>query len=223
MHLKQTRRSLRAGGRAILVGAVFALAALAVPAGPASAGPALSPAAVLNTESHSVCRVGMRVYESDRGRQILGEVIPGDFDRLLPGWSAEKAEYEPAAEDLAVLAAVSEPVDIICVLGSWCGDSEREVPRFWKILDMAENPNLTMTLFAVGRATDEKARELMVEIGFDENLRDVYNVQLVPTFIFLRGEKELGRIVETPETTLEQDAARILSSGPGQVTQPAWR
>jgi thiol-disulfide isomerase/thioredoxin len=215
---------LNSGGRIPRAAALFVLVgALAASVGTAVAQRPLSPSAIINAESHSVCRVGMRVYESERGRQLLGEVIPGDFDRLLPGWSAEQADYVPSVEDLAVLADVSEPVDIICILGSWCHDSEREVPRFWKILEKAENPNLLMTYFAVGRSTDEKARELMVEIGFDENLRDVYTVELVPTFIFLKDDVELGRIVETPETTLEQDAARILSSGPGLVEQPAWR
>ena len=198
------------------------LALLIFSAGPGLSQPATSPSALLNTEASGACRVGMRVYESERGRQLLGEVIPGDFDRLLPGWSAERDTYEPDAEDLALLAAVSDSVEIICVLGSWCSDSEREVPRFWKILQAAENPNLILTLFAVGRATDEKARELMAEIGFDESLREVYNVELVPTFIFYRGGRELGRIVETPETTLEQEAARILTPVSGQVEQPSW-
>ncbi len=187
-------------------------------AGDGHAQPSTSPAAMENTESLSACRVGMRVYESERGRQLLGEVIPEDFDRLLPGWSTERETYKPVAEDLEVLAGVSEQVDIICVLGTWCGDSEREVPRFWKILQEVENPNLVLTHFAIGRLSDETAGELMVEIGFDENLRDVYNVELVPTFIFYRGDRELGRIIETPVGTLEQDAAEILAvefPGPG--------
>ncbi len=50
----------------------------------------------------------------------------------------------------------------------------------------------------------------MDNIGFDEPLRETYGVELVPTFIFMSGEEELGRIVETPEETLEQDAARSL-------------
>ena len=165
-----------------------------------------------NTEPSSACRVGMRVYESERGKLLLGEVIPEDIDRLLPGWSVERETYQPDTEDLAVLTAVPETVEIICVMGTWCGDSEREVPRFWKILQEADNSNLTLAHFAVGRASDEKARKLMVEIGFDESLRDVYNVELVPTFIFYRGDRELGRIIEPPVGTLEGDAAEILTA-----------
>ncbi len=197
---------------------LFMLLLVLIPLVGASAHPASSPVERENTEPSSVCRVGMTVYESDRGRQLLGEVTPEDFDRLLPDWSSEMDTYQPVAEDLAMLAEVSEQVEIICVLGSWCGDSEREVPRFWKILQEVGNPNLVLKHYAVGRTSDETADEKMVEIGFDESLRDVYNVELVPTFIFYLGDRELGRIIETPVTTLEMDAAEILAAefgGPG--------
>jgi hypothetical protein len=35
-------------------------------------------------------------------------------------------------------------------------------------------------------------------------------VTRVPTFIFLRAGKEIGRVTERPITTLEQDIATIL-------------
>jgi len=174
---------------------------------------------MFNGQTPSACRAGMRVYESDRGKQLLGEVIQADFPRLLPGWDQELETYVPGAEDIAILSDIQEDISIICVLGTWCGDSEREVPRFWKILQETDNAHLEMTMFSVGRSKDEKARSILDNIGFDEPLREIYDVQLVPTFIFMSGETELGRIVETPEGTLEQDAAQILSPDAGK---PAW-
>ena len=175
---------------------------------------------LFNGQTPSACRAGMRVYESDRGKQLLGEVIQADFPRLLPGWDKEFEAYEPGAEDIVTLAQVQEDISIICVLGTWCGDSEREVPRFWKILEDADNPHLELTMFAVGRSSDAQALAILDNIGFDEPLRKIYGVQLVPTFIFMSGETELGRIIETPEGTLEQDAAQILS--PKKAGEPAW-
>lgn len=176
---------------------------------------------LLNAQTPSACRAGMRVYESDRGIQLLGEVIKDDFPRLLPQWGKEFSSYVPEAEDMVTLAAVEEDISIICILGTWCGDSEREVPRFWKILQETGNTHLELTMFSVGRSKDQEAREILANIGFDEPLRKTYGVELVPTFIFMSGETELGRIVETPEGTLEQDAANILS--PENAGQPAWR
>jgi thiol-disulfide isomerase/thioredoxin len=202
-----------------IVGLVFVLL---IPMGFAEAQMPLGN--VLNGQTPSACRAGMRVYESDRGKQLLGEVIEADFPRLLPGWNAEASTYEPAAEDVATLAEVPEDIDIICILGTWCHDSQREVPRFWKILQEVGNPHLDLTMFAVGRSSDEEARSIMDNIGFDEPLRETYRVELVPTFIFMNDGEELGRIIESPVTTLEQEAARILSSGKSGITglKPAW-
>ncbi|PID79704.1 hypothetical protein CSB20_09345 [bacterium DOLZORAL124_64_63] len=189
---------------------------------------AVEAAGILNAQESAACRAGMRLHETERGRQLLGELVRGDFPRLLPGWDEECATYEPRPEDVATLRAITEDTDIFCILGTWCGDSRREVPRFWKILQEAANPHLQLVMFGVGRGHDRQARALLAEIGFDVPLREQYDVQLVPTFIFKRGDEELGRIVETPETTLEEDAARILNPASLDAkdlddTRPSWR
>jgi hypothetical protein len=37
-----------------------------------------------------------------------------------------------------------------------------------------------------------------------------YSIEKVPTFIFYKNGKEVGRIIETPHTTLENDMQLIL-------------
>lgn len=208
-------KKLVTGCAGALMASLLGLAAGAEP------DPSLNPG-LTNGEPVAACRAGMRPFASDRGLVLLGEVIPADFPHHLPGWDAERAGYEPAAAEVAVLAAVDEPVEIVCVLGTWCSDSRREVPRFWKVLDEAANPNLKLVMLAVGRIADEQAAAVVREIGFDESPRQTYNVTLVPTFVFLRGDVELGRIVESPETTLEQAAAAILGAASAGAGKPAW-
>ena len=36
------------------------------------------------------------------------------------------------------------------------------------------------------------------------------NIELVPTFIFYKNENEIGRIIETPEISIESDMLKIL-------------
>ncbi len=36
------------------------------------------------------------------------------------------------------------------------------------------------------------------------------NIELVPTIIFYQGDIEMGRIIESPEVSLEADMARII-------------
>ena len=178
---------------------------------------ATAPAA--DDQAPSKGRADVSWFEGERGGQLLGEILRTDVARHLPDWDEDYADYEPADTPLGVLAAVDEPVEIICVLGTWCHDSQREVPRFWKILDEAANENLELTMFAVGRTSDTAADSVLTGLGFDENPRATWGAEFVPTFVFLRGGREIGRIIETPEVSLEEDAAALLSGAPAA---PAW-
>ena len=86
-------------------------------------------------------------------------------------------------------------------MGTWCSDSQREVPRFFKILDqLAFNFN-NITLIGVNRAKQADNTEV-----------NELNIELVPTIIFFIDGKEIGRIIESPEENLEKDMVKILSS-----------
>jgi len=85
------------------------------------------------------------------------------------------------------------------VLGTWCGDSRREVPRFVKILDYCEFP--ANQIFYINVDRDKKGLS---------NEVDGLNIEYVPTFIVYENDKELGRIIEAPEATLEEDLVQIV-------------
>lgn len=89
--------------------------------------------------------------------------------------------------------------NIKIVMGTWCSDSRREVPRMLKILDTIGFPQDSLSLIFV----DRKKKG----IG---NETDSLNIELVPTFIIYKNKKELGRIIETPEETLEKDLLKIV-------------
>lgn len=92
---------------------------------------------------------------------------------------------------------------IIVFLGTWCGDSRREIPRFYKILEKAKFPMDQLTIVALDYEGEhyKKSPE-----GEEQGL----NIIKVPTFIFLEDEKEINRIVESPIETLEKDMAAIV-------------
>jgi len=88
---------------------------------------------------------------------------------------------------------------ITVVLGTWCPDSRREVPRFMKIVDLWGFPK--QKIHMIGVDLDKVA-----PLG-NFSLLDI---QRVPTFIFYKNNIEAGRIIETPVTSLEQDMVKIL-------------
>lgn len=91
-------------------------------------------------------------------------------------------------------------------LGSWCGDTKREVPKVIKILQAAEVDTSNIHLIFVGRGDNDRKQSPQHE----EAGKFIHNVA---TVIFY-DEKEIGRIVETPLESWEKDIVTILSKLP---------
>jgi thiol-disulfide isomerase/thioredoxin len=90
-------------------------------------------------------------------------------------------------------------IAIKVVMGTWCPDSRREVPRLLHILDLWKFPADKVTFIGVDDAKNSPVGEY-VGLG----------IQRVPTFIFYKNNVEAGRIIENPVTSLEQDIVNIL-------------
>jgi len=104
-------------------------------------------------------------------------------------------EVEKAGE----LGEALSGVEIKIVLGTWCHDSQIQVPRFFKILSKAEY---------------KKDKPEIIGVNLDKKIpgRDIssLNINRVPTFIFYKDKKEIGRIIESPKQSLEADMLSIL-------------
>jgi thiol-disulfide isomerase/thioredoxin len=84
-------------------------------------------------------------------------------------------------------------------MGTWCEDSQREVPRFFKIIDALEANDQVKTI--VGLNEDKVSHDGSAELA---------GVTNVPTFVFSKDGEEINRIVEFPIISLEQDILSIL-------------
>jgi thiol-disulfide isomerase/thioredoxin len=110
-------------------------------------------------------------------------------------------EYQLNADAVNKLTDISKNnITIKIVLGTWCPDSRREVPRFMRILDVWQFPSDKVTFIGVDNVK-------LSPVGEYEKL----DIQRVPTFIFYRNNIESGRIIENPVTSLEQDIVNILT------------
>ena len=92
---------------------------------------------------------------------------------------------------------------ITIFMGTWCGDSRREVPRILKMLDCCDFPmkNLTMIMVSNKDSLYKKSPQ------HEEAGR---NIVRVPTIIIEQKGSEIGRIVEYPIASLEKDMLSIL-------------
>lgn len=109
--------------------------------------------------------------------------------------------YIPSKKTVESIKPLLKNVKIKTFIGTWCGDSKREIPKLYKILDKAKFNYKNLTMIGVNRS--KKAN------GLEKDL----NIKRVPTFIFYKKGKEIGRFVEhtVNGATLEQDVFEILS------------
>lgn len=110
------------------------------------------------------------------------------------------ADYHPDNGIMAdLMTTEKDDLTITIVLGTWCPDSRREVPRFIKMADLWGFPM-------------NKIRFIGVDINKVAPLEDYtqLSIERVPTFIFYKNNIEKGRIIEVPVTSLEQDTRDIL-------------
>lgn len=115
-------------------------------------------------------------------------------------WNSEYDMYDVDSVESEKFKDEINNYDIKIIMGTWCSDSRREVPRFFKILDKINYPSNKLKIICVDR--DKKTE--------GDEINDL-NIELVPTIIFLKDGEEKGRIVEAPEDTLEKDIDRIVS------------
>jgi thiol-disulfide isomerase/thioredoxin len=120
-----------------------------------------------------------------------------------PPYAAFHAGYDSAKiapEFVPMIRQVREGVEVTIFFGGWCSDSRREVPRFLKLADEAGFPQSSVRLYALDRTKKS-----------DDGLTEKFGIQRIPTFIFMKQGSEIGRITESPATTLEGDVLTILA------------
>jgi thiol-disulfide isomerase/thioredoxin len=140
---------------------------------------------------------------SEQSTWILGYF---NLDRLTrspySNWYIKEYDgYQFNSEAVNKLQDISKDnLTIKIVMGTWCPDSRREVPRFIRILDIWQFPVAKVTFIGV----DDTKMAPLAEY-------DKLDIQRVPTFIIYKNNIEAGRIIEIPKTSLEQDMVNILT------------
>ena len=121
--------------------------------------------------------------------------------RTVPAWQRLAEAYRPDPGTMAALRAVDAPFQLEVFMGTWCGDSRREVPRLLRVLEGLDKDLYSLDLVAVSRRFRQPAEQLRA--------RAITNV---PTIIVSRGGLELGRLVEHASgADMESDLVAILN------------
>lgn len=131
---------------------------------------------------------------------LIGATSREAVEAFSPDWVEAEVTSQPEDAGTRALASVEPGAEVEIFLGTWCGDSRREVPRLWKALDQLGSTPFRLRYVAVDRGKKEPAGSI-AESG----------VLYLPTLIVKRNGQEVGRIVETSPHGVESDLADLLS------------
>ena len=141
----------------------------------------------------------------DQSGNLIGFADKESFNQTpYKAWFDQKFEtYNPDAATIESLKTTLKGITIKGFMGTWCGDSKRETPHFFKILEQAHFKMNNFELVTVNRSKKTP-----------DNLQEGLNIFKVPTFIFYKDGKEIGRYVEYARVSLEKDILKIVTGMP---------
>lgn len=143
--------------------------------------------------------------EEDGGEMLLGKINRKGLEtELFREWFDENYKAH-VLDTVAVdsLIKLQNDLTIKVFMGTWCEDSQREVPALFKILDAMQFEEKNLEMIAVTHDKDTPQ-------GYENDL----NIEYVPTIILSKPGIETNRIVEYPQQTLEKDLLQILKGKP---------
>lgn len=149
------------------------------------------------------------IVQEDGKRFLVGKInLDGLRSQPYQQWYLQG--YQGYSVDRTMVNLFKEKLSdytITLFLGTWCGDSKRETPRFVKILETAGFPMDQLQIIALDRRREHYKKS---PTGEEKGL----NIIKVPTMVFYKNGKEINRIVERPMENLEEDIAQIVHERP---------
>lgn len=152
-------------------------------------------------------KINQEITTENNQTFLVGHIdVAGLNSNSYQNWySTNHKSYQVNSEIISSTKDELASHKILVFMGTWCGDSKREVPRFIKTLEAADFPMENLKIVAVDR---RKGYYKKSPAGEEWGL----SIKRVPTFIFYKDGKETNRIIESPITTLEADIKAIVTN-----------
>lgn len=133
---------------------------------------------------------------------LLGSIEKADLQQAphAAWFNPMYQSYKPNEKALKTIQEHINDYEIVVFMGTWCADSQLEIPKFYKLLDLS---NFDMNNLEVTALREDKT--------LPDDSQKEYDVVYVPTIIFIKDGEEVGRFVEYAQEELEEDIAKIVS------------
>jgi thiol-disulfide isomerase/thioredoxin len=151
------------------------------------------------TKSHVNVNLAGKEVRIIAREHLVGQATLGEIQAHTPTYRRLAGIYEPNPEAVEFLSRYTEPVNILIVFGTWCPHCKDWVPKFMKSISNCDNPNLNCSYFGISRKFDQPKKFIQEE-----------KITNLPTVIVQKEGKEIGRIIGTPNVSMEDDLTEIL-------------
>ena len=148
------------------------------------------------------CTASKYTVTQDDGKNIIVGNISWEGWQEHAGWKTYSAgAFTPSQKRVSDVSEItnSKNISYLIFAGSWCGDSEEELPKLYKLLTMSGIFDDKRVLYGLDRHKQEPT-----------GIALQYKIEKVPTLVILSGNEEIGRIVETPKKSWDDDILNII-------------
>ena len=142
-----------------------------------------------------------QINQEETTQMLVGKINQQGLEKTPYGeWFTKNYQaYKVKSKVLKLDKKAVRKLKIKIFLGTWCGDSKREVPRFLKIASQLGITPTQIEMIALKRNRKSP----------DNGYKGLH-IHHVPTFIISQNQQELGRITEEPSQSLEEDLVKII-------------
>ena len=104
-------------------------------------------------------------------------------------YTTNQAGYKIDTSITKVMASTKDKVQYVVFGGTWCGDTQYILPKFFKLQEQSGLSEHSISFYGVDRSKKT--------LG---NIADAFKIINVPTIIVMKDGKEVGRVVEYGKT-----------------------
>jgi len=128
---------------------------------------------------------------------IVGAISSSQLEANYPLFDKNHQSFVINESEQVQIQQWPSNVRIDAYFGTWCHDSQREVPRLLKLLEY--NDSIDSRLISLDyQKSDPQGKAVMNKVKF------------TPTFIVYLNNNEIGRIIERPKVSLVADVTGFI-------------
>ena len=128
---------------------------------------------------------------------LVGKISADELLSTQKSFLAPYEQFTVSSQDTLLVNQWPSTLHVEVFFGSWCHDSQREVPKLLKLLE--HNLSITKSLIALDYQKSDP-----------EGVAKQKAIKYTPTIILYKNNQEIGRIIERPNKSLVEDIDEMI-------------